>query len=201
MLFLVIILTSTLLLLNLSVMFSLNKIFADDDKGNDTENISVVIAARNEEKNIESLTSYFKKIDYPADKFELILVDDNSTDATFEVMEKVTNSLQNFRVFSTKSFGSTGKRAALSLGIQNAIYPYILITDADCRPENNWLKSYSMKFENGYDMLFGIAPFYQNQNLVNNISCFENLRSSILTFSLASFRIALHCSSKKFWIQ
>jgi poly-beta-1,6-N-acetyl-D-glucosamine synthase len=198
MLFLVIILTTTLLLLNLSVMFSLNKIFFDDDKGNDIENISVIIAARNEAENIESLTSYFKKLDYPVDKFELILVDDDSSDDTFRLMKELTISMQNCKVLTTKLSGSSGKRDTLSIGIQNAIFPYILITDADCHPGDNWLKAYTVKYRQGYEMLFGIAPFYQHQKLVNNISCFENLRSSILTFSMAAIGLPYSAAARNF---
>jgi len=198
MLFLVIILTTVLLLLNLSVIFSLNKIFADDDKGNDIENISVIIAARNEAENIESLISYFIKLDYSADKFELILVDDDSSDDTFRRMKELTISMQNCKVLTTKISGSNGKREALSVGIQNAIFPYILITDADCHPGDNWLKSYTVKFGQGFDLLFGIAPFYQHQNLVNNISCFENLRSSILTFSMAAIGLPYSAAARNF---
>ncbi len=179
-------------------MVAFKKLFLVKDQSKSRKKISIVIAARNELENIESLVSNLKGLDYPSDCFEVILVDDNSTDATLELMENVTNSLQNFRVFSVKSFGSKGKRAALSLGIQNAIYHYILITDADCHPGNNWLKSYSMKFGKGYEMLFGIAPFYQHQNLVNSISCFENLRSSILTFSMAAIDLPYSAAARNF---
>jgi len=198
MLFLVIILITILLLLNLSVIFSLNKIFPGIDIENDFEKISVIIAARNEAENIEFLTNYLKKIDYPADKFEIILVDDDSSDDTFRLMKELTASIQNCKVLTTKLSGSSGKREALSLGIENAIYPYILITDADCHPGKNWLKSYSVKIGQGYEMLFGIAPFYQHQNLVNNISCFENLRSSILSFSMATIGLPYSATARNF---
>ncbi|MDH3269513.1 MAG: glycosyltransferase, partial [Ignavibacteria bacterium] len=98
----------------------------------------------------------------------------------------------------TNTSGVSGKREALSLGIQNSKYPYILITDADCRPGKNWLKSYSRKFEQGYEMLFGIAPFYQYKSLVNRVSCFENLRSSILSFSMASFGLPYSAAARNF---
>jgi len=197
---LVFIFTSTafFLLLNFFLLLAFKKLFIVKAQSMSRKKISIVIAARNELENIESLVSNLKDLDYPADGFEVILVDDNSTDATFELMEYVTNSLQNFKIFSAKSFGSKGKKAALFLGIQNANYPYILITDADCRPGHNWLKSYSMKFEEGYDMLFGIAPFYQHQHLVNNISCFENLRSSILTFSMAAIGFPYSAAARNF---
>ena len=92
----------------------------------------------------------------------------------------------------------SGKREALSFGISKSKYPFILITDADCQPEKNWLKSYSNKFGQGYEMLFGIAPFYQHKNLVNKVSCFENLRSSILSFSMASVGLPYTAAARNF---
>jgi cellulose synthase/poly-beta-1,6-N-acetylglucosamine synthase-like glycosyltransferase len=74
------------------------------------------------------------------------------------------------------------KKGALSFGIKEANNPFILITDADCNPEENWLKYFSCKFQDDYDFIFGHAPFYQDNYIVNKISCFENLRSSFLVF-------------------
>ena len=47
-------------------------------------------------------------------------------------------------------------------------------------------------------MLFGIAPFYQKKNLVNKISCFENLRSSVLSFSMASIGLPYTAAARNF---
>jgi len=97
-----------------------------------------------------------------------------------------------------KTSGMSGKREALSFGIKNSKYPHILITDADCRHESNWLQAYSNKFNQGFEMVFGIAPFYQKKKLVNKISCFENLRSSLLSFSMASFGLPYTAAARNF---
>ncbi|MGB5529171.1 MAG: glycosyltransferase [Ignavibacteriaceae bacterium] len=148
-------------------------------------NISVIISARNEKEKIEKLVNTLNNLNYPQDKYEVIIVDDNSRDGTLEELKLQIDKFNNFRVLDLKPAGLRGKREALSLGIQHSQHPYLVITDADCRPQSNWLVACSRKFALGYDMLFGIAPFYQNKTLTNRIACFENLRSSLLSFSLA----------------
>jgi cellulose synthase/poly-beta-1,6-N-acetylglucosamine synthase-like glycosyltransferase len=125
-------------------------------------------------------------------------VDDNSTDTTLEKINSEKIFLPNISVMELKQTNKTGKREALSLGIHKAKYPYILITDADCRPQINWLKACSKIFSLGYDMIFGIAPFYQKQNIVNKISCFENLRSSFLSVSMASIGLPYTATARNF---
>jgi cellulose synthase/poly-beta-1,6-N-acetylglucosamine synthase-like glycosyltransferase len=152
---------------------------------NNPVNISIIIAARNEAENIELLLEALANLDYPPEKYEVIIVDDNSTDSTLEKIKSGIISLKNFSVKDLSAINKDGKREALSFGISSAKYTNILITDADCRTQINWLKACSNKFAGGSDLIFGIAPFYQRKYLVNKISCFENLRNSFLLFSMA----------------
>ena len=187
-----------LILVSLLLIFSLVRLNNGSKSAINEVNISIVIAAKNETKNINKLIYHLRNLDYSPEMYEVILVDDSSTDDTLSKMKGKTESFNNFSILSTKTQGASGKREALSLGIQNSKYPYILITDADCRPEINWLKSYAKKFTQGYAMLFGMAPFYQKKNLVNKISCFENLRSSVLSFSMASIGLPYTAAARNF---
>ena len=198
MIYLIILSITILILIDLLLLFSLKRLNIRSKNESNEVNISIVIAAKNEAENINELINQLRKLDYPPEMFEVIFVDHSSTDGTLIKMKEQTASFKNFSVISTNTSGVSGKREALSLGIQNSKYPYILITDADCRPGKNWLKSYSRKFEQGYEMLFGIAPFYQYKSLVNRVSCFENLRSSILSFSMASFGLPYSAAARNF---
>jgi len=194
----IIIFITILLFLNLIFLVSLTKLFTVDRSVYSFKNISIIVAAKNEANNIETLINHLKKLEYPVDSFEVILVDDNSADNTYDIIKQLIITLLNFRVLSTKSTGFSGKRDALSLGIQNAKYPFIMITDADCCPGSNWLKSFSQKFNRGYGMLYGVAPFYQNKNLINQISCFENLKSSFLSFAMTSLGLPYSATARSF---
>ncbi len=86
----------------------------------------------------------------------------------------------------------------LNWELVNHVHPYILITDADCEPQKNWLKEYSKKFEDGFDFLFGIAPFYQENYLVNKISCFENLRNTLLSIFATTIGLFYTAAARNF---
>lgn len=160
--------------------------------------ISIVVAAKNEKENIISLIHSIKETDFPQTQYEVIIVDDNSNDNTFEAANNNTNGLSNFFIYSLKEKELPGKKGALDFGISKTKYPYILITDADCLVSKGWLKNYAIKFKEGYDFLFGIAPFIKEDNLINKISCFENLKSSILTFSAANIGFSYSAAARNF---
>ena len=198
MIYLALLAITILFLLDVLIIYSLKKMNGVGKKENNPVNISVIIAAKNEAENIDTLIESLKSLNYPSEMFEVIFVDDNSIDGTYNKLKSKTDSIENFLVLELKTSGMSGKREALSLGINNAKYPNILIMDADCRAEINWLQSYSSKFNQSFEMVFGIAPFYQKKNLVNKISCFENLRSSLLSFSMASFGLPYTAAARNF---
>ena len=187
-----------LLLLNVLIVYSLKRMNAAGKNENNQVNISIIVAAKNEAENIDGLIESFIKLDCPTELFEVIVVDDNSFDDTLEKLISNSSSINNFSFYNLKSLGKAGKREALTLGIRNSKYPYILITDADCRPGTKWLKAYSKKFSFGYDMLYGIAPFYQREKLVSKIACFENLRGSFLSFSMTSLGLPYTAAARNF---
>lgn len=160
--------------------------------------ISIVIAAKNEVKNIPLLINALSKLKYNSSLFEVIIVDDNSSDNTFEVTRNLISDKPNFIVIKADNKSLPGKKGALTSGINQAKHDFILITDADCIPEKGWLNAYTEKFSQGYDLIFGAAPFYEKNTFINNISRFENLRSSLLTFAAAVFRIPYSAAARNF---
>ncbi|OGU35593.1 MAG: hypothetical protein A2068_09460 [Ignavibacteria bacterium GWB2_35_6b] len=161
-------------------------------------NISIITAAKNEEKNLPFLIDALLKLNYPKDNFEVIIVDDNSTDGTFQKAKELTEAFSNFTIIKAETKKYEGKRGALDIGIKKCKHDYILITDADCLPEKNWLIEYSKKFNEGYDFLFGVAPFIKEKSFMNKISCFENLRSHILTFFFAKIGQPYSAAARNF---
>jgi cellulose synthase/poly-beta-1,6-N-acetylglucosamine synthase-like glycosyltransferase len=180
------------------IIYSLKRLNGSGKNENNPVNISIIIAARNEAEIIDRLIDSMKSLSYSAEMFEVIIVDDNSSDETFKKLKTKTESIKNFSVLELRSLGKRGKREALNFAISKSNYPYILITDADCTPQKNWLECFSKKFQQDYDLLFGIAPFYQRNNFVNKIACFENLRGSILSFSTAFLGLPYTAAARNF---
>ena len=188
--------SSIVFLINIIFLFLFPKFTQRPAKINNDLNLSVIVAFKNEEKNLESLFSSLEMLDFPKDKFEVILVDDGSTDNSFSKAIKLSNEKKYYRVLQVYNKKLSGKKGALNIGVNAAKYPYILITDADCMPAKNWLLGYSGKFKENYDLLFGLAPFVQIQGIINKISCFENLRSSMLTFTFAKLKLPYSAAAR-----
>jgi len=159
-------------------------------------NMSIVIAMKNEVNNLENLFSSLETQNYPQDKYEVILSDDDSTDNSYQKAVELAQGKNKFRVIKADNKKFPGKKGALDFGISNAKYPFIVITDADCIPANNWLAGYSEKFAENYEFLFGLAPFIQTKGIINKISRFENLRSTILTFALTKLRLPYSAAAR-----
>jgi len=159
---------------------------------------SIIVAAKNEENNLSQLINSLKNQAYPENLFEVIIVNDNSTDNTFEKGNELTSGLNNFAIYKVKEKKYPGKKGALQFGIEKSNNPFILITDADCLPGKNWIKSFSNKFELEYDFIFGPAPFIQANSFINNISCFENLRASLLTLTAAKAGFPYSAAARNF---
>ncbi len=106
-------------------------------------NISVVIAARNEELNLPDLIQDLISQEYSLDKIEVIFVDDRSTDSTPNILEEASKNfafIKHIKV-DKPSKNMTPKKHALSKGIEMASGEVIITTDADCRVGKFWVSS------------------------------------------------------------
>ncbi|MFA5084606.1 MAG: glycosyltransferase [Candidatus Paceibacterota bacterium] len=90
--------------------------------------VSIIITAFNEEKAILNSVKSVLQLDYPKDKYEIIVVDDGSTDRTFEKVSEFAEKYGNVRVFKKKNGGAA---SAKNLGIKKAKGELITTLDAD----------------------------------------------------------------------
>lgn len=187
-----------LLVFDLIIYSALNKLFRFEELERSDLNISIIIAAKNEAKNIPGLISALLNQSYSKDKFEVIIVDDNSSDNTYKIVEEATRELDNFRIIKAENKLYKGKRGALDVGIKLAKHSYILISDADCEPKREWINSFANNFEKGNDFLFGIAPYKATKSFTNLVSGFENLRASIIVFAFAKLGLPYSATARSF---
>lgn len=100
--------------------------------------VSVIIPARNEEQHIGVLLQALEKQSYPAHLFEVIVVDDHSTDQTAAVVQQYkTARLVRLQAEDINSY----KKKAIETGIAAASGRLIVTTDADCVPSPGWLST------------------------------------------------------------
>ena len=106
--------------------------------------VSVVIVVRNEAKNIVRCLNSIVSNTYPVKYYEIILVDDHSDDNTVDLA--LSLKVSNLRILSLsdydmKPFGTSFKKAGLSIGVSNAKGEYILTSDGDCWMEADWIET------------------------------------------------------------
>ncbi|QNH61014.1 glycosyltransferase [Hymenobacter sediminicola] len=121
---------------------------------------SVIIAARNEADNLPLLLADLACQTLPAQQFEVLIVDDHSTDATATVAAafKVPFALRVIQLAEVPG-ADTGKKAALQAALAQARAPWIVCTDADCRLHPDWLLSYAaLQDEVGPEVRFVSGP-------------------------------------------
>ena len=112
--------------------------------------VSLVVACHNERKNMPVLLNSIVLQNYPKSLFEVIIVDDNSTDKTLEVAEGFTG-LSNILTINNKG---RGKKQALRTGILISKGNLIITTDADCRMGKNWIRTIASFYDrNKPDMI------------------------------------------------
>lgn len=105
--------------------------------------VSIMIPAHNEEKVIYNTVRSLLLLNYPKDKYEIIVINDNSSDKTKDELERVKNDYDgnNLKVINTdKITGGKGKSNALNIGFNYSNGDYIAIYDADNTAEKNALK-------------------------------------------------------------
>lgn len=124
--------------------------------------VSVIIACRNEQDKLQALLACLSAQDYPAEQYEVIIVDDNSTDKTSEIASGYSGKM---RLAVLKSNGN-GKKKALRTGINASGGRLIITTDADCTMGKNWIKTIASFFEkNDPDMIICPVQLESNRGL------------------------------------
>lgn len=119
-----------------------------DDAGSTiTPFVSVVIAARNEEASLPECLDSLVRQTYPADKFEVIVADDGSTDQTAAIYIQYARDNANIKPFRTIDNPQLpGKPNALAQAIDRARGEVVLITDADCTVPPTWIEATAQRY-------------------------------------------------------
>lgn len=156
-------------------------------KSNFSEPVSVIICAKNEEKNIASLIEILLNQNYP--NYEILIIDDASSDKTQEIIEtyQLSNSkIKLVKVENNEAFWGN-KKWALTLGIKASKHENLLFTDADCKPASeNWIQEMTKNFQNEKTIILGYSPYQKVKNSwLNKLIRFETLFTALQYFSWA----------------
>lgn len=144
------------------------------------DGVSVIVAFRNEAANLQRLIDSFNAQVLSYELWEVIFVDDNSTDGSAELISSASKNF-NFRLI--KLSGIEGKKQALIEGVRVAKFNFIAITDADCIVSATWLSDLA---EHGDLALIQRPVIVETQHSLVNM--FEALDyASLMAVSAGSF--------------
>lgn len=147
--------------------------------------VSVIICAKNEAENLKENLPAILEQSYPT--FEVVLINDNSSDKTLKVMEAFKNNSEYIKIINVqpveKFWGN--KKRALTLGIKAAKYSTLLLTDADCKPTSkHWIMEMTARFDSEKSLVLGYGSYQKIKgSLLNLLIRFETFMTAIQYFS------------------
>lgn len=115
---------------------------------------SIVVPFHNEEENVTVLYDRLKQqMEQIGDSFELVLVDDGSSDRTYKLLEEI--AAVDSRVLVVKLRRNFGQTSALAAGFDHASGEFILSMDGDLQHDPNEIPNFLEKLEEGFDVVSG----------------------------------------------
>jgi len=150
--------------------------------------ISVVVPLYNEEESLPELTKWISKvISKEKRSFEIILIDDGSTDASWQVIKNLRET--NPRIKGIKFRRNYGKSAALYSGFSAAKGKVVITMDADLQDSPDEIpEMYRMVTEEGYDMVSGWKKKRYDGFIKNKTSKFYNTTLRCMAKCIAIYR-------------
>ncbi len=132
--------------------------------------ISLIIPARNEAEDLHWCLESIDKLDYPAEKLQIVLVNHNSSDDTLKQMitfkkhSKFETEIVDLKKYDPET---SCKAEALRAGIAQATGDVLAFTDAESRFKPGWLKSLAGHLKNGFDMVGGAVSLEKDRLFAN----------------------------------
>ncbi|MCF6224116.1 MAG: glycosyltransferase [Flavobacteriaceae bacterium] len=104
-------------------------------------NFTIIIPFRNEALNLTNLLNSLAALNYPLEKFEIVLVNDNSNDGFNSIINSFKAKHNNIDLMLIDNIRKSNapKKDAIDIGIETSKYEWIITTDADCILPKNWL--------------------------------------------------------------
>ncbi|MBL0174425.1 MAG: glycosyltransferase [Ignavibacteria bacterium] len=152
--------------------------------------VTVIVAAHNEERNIPVLMAALGAQSYPPEKLRVIVAADRCTDGSIAAVEKHRTkgvSCTILRIDSVEP-GVSPKKQALHLAVLAAETEVLLFTDADCRPAPRWVEAMAARFAYGADVVIGLSPSQEAQGgITATFAAYDAARTAFLSIAAAGW--------------
>src|ERR1700722_14238782 len=151
--------------------------------------VSVIICARDEAAKLVTHLPGSLVQSYPS-THEVIVVNHNSQDETRFLLDEFKKTFKGLHIVNLEheAIGIPGKKYPLSMGIKEALYEIVLLTDADCVPASEfWMQKMQDGYRNGIEVVLGYSPYKKSAGFLNKIIRFDTFHTALqyLSYALA----------------
>ncbi len=121
--------------------------------------VSVLLAARNEEQRLPACLESLLRSDYPSDRLQIVIVNDRSHDRTQQIAEAFAQRDHRVQTHTVTQRlpNMSGKASALCQGMQHVRGEIVLLTDADCLVPPNWVRAMAAHFTPAIGLVGGFT--------------------------------------------
>jgi len=151
--------------------------------------VSVIICAKDEADNLRQFLPFILQQEYP--DFEVIVINDGSTDETQTLLNNLSVEYQNLRTtfVPVGARNLSTKKLGLTLGIKAAKNELLLFTDADCMPEDNmWIARMARNFTPETDFILGYGAYLNKKGFLNRLITYDTLFIALQYMGMAIAR-------------
>jgi len=150
------------------------------NKSHHLNSVSIIIAIKNGEKSLPKILSDLEQQIYEGES-EYIIVDDESTDSTEEIIKKYSQKNKRIVYVSSKEGNKNllFKKRALDAGIKKSKYDILIFTDVDCRLKKGWINSMATCFNDKVDYVIGVSEISKSLNIVSHFQKIDLLMMMI----------------------
>jgi len=149
---------------------------------------SILIPFRNEEKNLDALLESIQNLNYNFENFEILLIDDESTDNSIAIVKKWQQTIPNIQILQNVRISNSPKKDAIQVGLKTSKFDFIITTDADCILPKDWLHCYNTTIIKTNALLVaGPIKIKNTLGLINQYQLFDSL--SLLGTTMGAFGI------------
>lgn len=145
--------------------------------------VTIIVSLRNESTNIGVLLEGLQALKYPENLLEIILVNDHSTDSTYEDLLM----FQSSQITILNNEGA-GKKRAIETGVEVAKGDWVAVTDADCIIPKTWLSSMVKSITDNSKMILGPVFISDTNSFLGSLQAIEFLGLQGATAGSAGMR-------------
>ncbi|MCF7804652.1 MAG: glycosyltransferase [Candidatus Marinimicrobia bacterium] len=158
--------------------------------------VSVIVPARNEESNLITCIDHLLMQDYPSELYEIILVNDRSSDQTSQIISGYAEKHPNVTAMNVvpSQTGSADKKGAIALGVEASRGDILMTTDADTRNNPDWVREMASSFEPGTGVVFGMTVFQGNGHPLDHYQALDTGTLNLVSAAMAANGTAVTCS-------